>query len=55
MHCYFANLNCIVLLNKMCSVDDDEELDWDPGWLDRVVKWYWKCNIILSINWELPV
>jgi hypothetical protein len=31
MHCYFVNLNCMMLLNKMCCVDDDE-LDWDPGW-----------------------
>jgi hypothetical protein len=49
MHYYFVNLNCTMLLNIMCCVDDDE-LGWDPGWLDRVVKWNWKCNIILSIT-----
>jgi len=54
MHYYFVNLNCTMLLNIMCCVDDDE-LGWDPGWLDRVVKWNWKCNIILSITWDLLV
>jgi hypothetical protein len=37
MHCYFVNLNCIMLLNKTCYVDDDK-LGWDPRWLNRVVK-----------------
>jgi hypothetical protein len=27
----------MMLLNKMCYVDDDE-LGWDPGWLDWDVK-----------------
>jgi hypothetical protein len=27
----------MMLLNKMCYVDNDE-LGWDPGWLDRDVK-----------------
>jgi hypothetical protein len=26
MHCYFVNLNCMMLLNKTCCVDDDDEL-----------------------------
>jgi hypothetical protein len=38
MHCYFVNLNLYDVI-KMCCVVDDDELDWDPGWLDRVVKW----------------
>jgi len=30
----------MMLLNKMCCVDDndDDELGWDLGWLDRIVK-----------------
>ena len=54
MDCYLVNLNYMMLLNKMCCVDDDE-LGWDSGWLDQVVKWNWKCNMILSITWDLLV
>jgi hypothetical protein len=54
MHCYFVNLNCMMLLNKMCSIDEDE-LGWDLGWLDWVVKWNLKRNIILSITRDLLV
>jgi len=53
MHCYFMNLNCMMLLNKMCCVDGDE-FSWDLRWLDRVVKWNWKCNIIFFNNLEPP-
>jgi len=44
MHCFFVNLNCMMLLNKMYCVDDDE-LGWDPGWLD------WIVNEIESVIW----
>jgi len=31
MHCYFVDLNCIILLNKVYCVDKDK-LGWDSGW-----------------------
>ena len=36
----FAWITLYMLLNKMCYVDDDDddELGWDPWWLDRIVK-----------------
>jgi hypothetical protein len=57
----FVNLNFVILLNKMCCVDDnDDEFGWDPWWLDRVVKWYKKCKSGIVDNlrplgiWETP-
>ena len=36
MHCCFINLNCMMLLSKICCVDNDE-LNWDQGWSNQVV------------------
>jgi len=29
---FYLNYNYMMLLNKMCCVDENE-LSWDPGWL----------------------
>jgi hypothetical protein len=51
MYFFFVNLNFVILLNKMCYVDDDK-FGWDSGWLDRVVKWYKKCKYDIVDNLE---
>jgi len=48
---FFVNLNFVILLNKMCYVDDDE-FGWNSRWLDRVVKWHKKCKYDIVDNWE---
>jgi hypothetical protein len=49
----FMKFNFVILLNKMCCVDDDE-FGWDPWWLNRVVKWYRKCKFSIVNNLGPP-